>query len=55
MDNHVKAERILDALESGKVPISWHSIHYEALVQEIAAELGKIEREENDHGDVLDL
>lgn len=41
-----KAERILEALENSKVPISWHCIDAPELIRTIARELRKMEREE---------
>lgn len=48
MKNEEKARRVLEALDSGKVPITWHCIDEDALVKIIACELNEIEREEND-------
>lgn len=42
------AGRILDALENGKVPISWHEVDRARLAQEIAQELRRMDKEGND-------
>lgn len=40
------AARILVALDKGKAPISWHCIDEPDLIETIARELRKIDREE---------
>lgn len=41
-----KAARILDALDNGPAPISWHGIVEPDLIQEISRELKKMDKEE---------
>lgn len=41
-----KAERILEALDNSKAPISWHCIDETELVRAISQELRKIDKEE---------
>lgn len=38
------AEKILDALENGTVPISWHALNRPKLIDEIAVVLADIEK-----------
>ena len=44
-DYNSAAERILDALENSKTPISWHEIDRQKLRQVIAQELARLDRE----------
>lgn len=46
MENREKAERILNALENARVPISWHCIYEPELIKAIALELNRIDKEE---------
>ena len=46
MENREKAERILEALDNSKVPISWHCLDEEELISAITRELNKIDREQ---------
>ena len=40
-----KAERILSAIDRGRVPVDWAAIDEQELIQEIAQELIRIDRE----------
>ena len=40
-----KAERILSAIDRGRVPVDWAAIDEPELIQEIAQELIRIDRE----------
>jgi|GEM_PF-1367611 len=42
---HVAAERILNAIENSKVPVSWHEMNRCALESVVAKELILIEKE----------
>lgn len=48
MENKEKAERILAALDNSKVPISWHCIYEQELVEVIAQELSQIDKDEGE-------
>lgn len=45
VENRKAAERILQALDNGKAPITWSEMDREELVETIARELTAIEKE----------
>ena len=45
MENRKAAERILQALDDGKAPITWSEMDREELVETIEKELAAIEKE----------
>ncbi len=46
MENRQKAKRILVALDNCRAPITWHCIDEEEIINTIAGELNRIDREE---------
>ena len=46
-DYKAAAARILNALENGTVPISWHEMHRKRLEDIIAQELRRMDKEGN--------